>query len=177
MEDCNDIQLRESIHKNFVNLQEMIKFAETKNAAILASSGAVITLVFDKICFSNFVQIIFASGYIFVVIALIIAFCSFIPITHPDRVKAKIRNLSNSVYKNLFLYSDIASFNTFEKFETEIKEKYYKSQEISILERDVLRQIYTNAYIACRKLHFFRFALFVFLLGSFLIALFGPLKR
>jgi len=177
LENCNDIQLRESIHKNFVNLQDIIKFAETKNAAVLASSGAVITLVFDKICFNNFVQIIFASGYILVVIALITAFWSFIPITHPDKLKAKIRSLSNNAYKNLFLYSDIASFDTFERFESEIKEKYYKSQEISILEKDVLNQIYTNAFIVCRKLYFFRLALFVFLLGSFLIALFGPLKK
>lgn len=177
MEDYSDIQLRESIHKNFVNLQDMIKFAETKNAAILASSGAVITLVFDKVCFNNFVQIIFSSGYIFVVIALIIAFWSFIPITHPDKVIDKKRNPSNNDYKNLFLYSDIASFDTFERFETEIKEQYYKSKEISILEKDVLNQIYINSFIVCKKLDFFKLALYVFLLGSFLIALSGPLKK
>ena len=56
------------------------------------------------------------------VIALITAFWSFIPITHPDKLKAKIRSLSNNAYKNLFLYSDIASFDTFERFESEIKE-------------------------------------------------------
>lgn len=176
MENTNDIQLRESIYKNFINLQDIIRFAEAKNAAMLALSGTVITLVFDKIYFKNFFQIVFVFGYVLVFIALIIALWSFIPFTHPNKIKAKFRNKQSNNSKNLFLFSDIASFDAYEKFEIEIKEKYYGSIEMSAIEKDVLLQIYTNAHITYRKLNFFKASLFSFLFGIFLIVIFGPLK-
>jgi len=176
LENACDIQLRETLYKNFSNLQDMIKFAEAKNTAIIASAGAIITLVFDKLCFSGLLQKIFSLGYFFIVVSLFIAFWSFVPITHPNKLKKKNNNTKNEACKNLFLFTDIASFTNFAEFESDIIKTYYDGQKLSKLERDVLQQVYTNANIACRKFSIFRQALYFFLIGATLIAVFGPFK-
>lgn len=176
MENINDNTRIDTIYKNFINLQDIIKFAETKNAAIIASSGAIIALVFNKLSFDNFLQVVFLIGYVFVVIALTISFWSLWPITHAREIKRKrIDNKTIEIDKNLFLFTDIGSFKTCENFEKAICEKYYYSQELTSVEKDILSQIYTNSNIALRKLNHFKLSLIFLIIGILLMAFLGPL--
>ncbi len=173
MTNISDDIKKDTIYNNFLNTQDMIKFAETKNAAIIASSGAVIALVFDKLSFDNLIQNIFFTGYIFIALALTISFWSLWPITHTKEIKRK--NIkTKEVDRNLFLFTDIAFFKTYKDFEKAISVKYYFSQELTSIEKDVLSQIYTNSNIALRKHSLFKLSLLLFFIGILLMLFFGP---
>lgn len=176
-----DRELRESIYLNYLNLQDMIKFGETKNAAIVASAGAIITLIFDKLDFLGFIPTMFSFGYLFMVGAVVTSFLAIYPIypVYPFKRSAEAAHPAadpETLRGNLHVFSDIARCPDYESFERAIHAKYYAATELTVLEKDVLRSMYTSAHIALRKFRLFKRALIFFLIGGLLIVIFGPLR-
>lgn len=177
----DDRDLRESIYLKHLDIQDMIKFGETKNAAIVASAGAIITLIFDKLDFSGFIPTMFSFGYLFMVGAVVTSFWAIYPIypTYPGKPTqggGENPRPPGPTRKNLHVFSDIASFPDYASFEVAIHEKYYPGTEFTALEKDVLLSLYTSAHIALRKFRLFKRALIFFLIGGLLIVIFGPLR-
>lgn len=173
----DDRTLRESIYLIFLNLQDMIKFAETKNAAIVASAGTILILIFDKLSFTGFVASMFTLGYFCLIVSILTAFWAIYPIypiyRHgPRKAVAELQ----AYHPNLLVFSDIAAFPSYDLFEAAIAEKYYGKQSLSPFEKDMCLSIYTSANIALRKFRLFKHALIYFILGGLLIVVFGPMR-
>ncbi|MDD2714404.1 MAG: DUF5706 domain-containing protein [Candidatus Wallbacteria bacterium] len=172
--NCPDAPLRETIFRIFLNLQDMVKYAEAKNSAVAASAGAIVLLIYQKLGFTTWPQLLFSTGYCLIVLALVLSFWSFFPvINNPPSLKSAPG--TDSRERNLFLFSEIASFPEFASFEQAIVKKYYGSEALSPLDRDILIGVYANACIAHKKFRFFRYALLLFLSGILLLVISGPL--
>lgn len=180
IETIKDEALRESLYKNYENVQEMIKFAENKNTAIIASSGAILCLIFSSLRFDNLFAGLFSCGYFFVALAFGISFWALYPLYPLYSVKRMVKLIDNAETEgmrlNLFLFSHISQFPDWETFYETINKKYYSQTPLTNLEKDLVRSIYTNANIALRKFWLFRYSLGAFLMGTSLIIIFGPLK-
>jgi hypothetical protein len=165
VENIKDKSLRESLYKNYENSQEMIRFAETKNAAIIATAGAILSLTFDKLHFTTITNAIFSSGYFFLVASMFISFWSLYPIYPLYSVEKieKLRDKPETEGKklNLYVFSNISQFPDHISFAKAIESKYYPNEPLTLLEKDVVASLYVSSNIARRKFVLFKYSLIV----------------
>jgi hypothetical protein len=163
IENIKDEAMRESLYKNYENSQEMIKFAETKNAAIIATSGAMLSLTFNKLSFDTTFGTLFSSGYFFLIISLFVSFWALYPIYPIYSLKRLNRLEENAEVEglklNLYVFSNIAQFPSAESFAKAIEFKYYGKRPITTLEKDIISSLYVSSNIALRKFYLFKYAL------------------
>ncbi len=156
-------EMEERLRFIFGNVNEWLKFAEAKNAVLVAFNGAALFAIIDLFtqdAFKSFPLVIFFL-YIFLVCVLsglIIAIISFFPTMKPK----------TSTPDNFLFYGSISKHSP----ETYLSGLYTEndpkaSDNFHRLCLDYAHQIITNSQISIRKYKFFRYALFITIIGVF----------
>ncbi len=155
----------------FKNVNDWLKYAETKNAGILAITSA---LIFGLLRLNNsnynsfwicFIYCMILVGIVVVILALV----SFSPVLD----KFYTREISGTAdHDNLFFFMDIKDYKDFKKNKDHVaylKLLYKKANQQykqNLIEEDLAKQIIVNSQIAFRKFKIFDLILNVFLFGS-----------
>ncbi|MDT5267964.1 MAG: hypothetical protein QOH49_150 [Acidobacteriota bacterium] len=169
--------MEERLKGIFANVNEWLKFAEAKNAAIIAADAAAsfgaLTLVLSKDNLPAFWLYIYLHSFtFFVALSAIVALLSVIPKTKVLLNKPKEERQAND---NLLFYGHIAKY-TPEEYLTELRKRYEEHEpKNSGLEFDYAQQITINSQITLRKYDFFRYASWLALTGILTPLLIIPL--
>lgn len=144
------------------NLQrtiDFLKFAETKNAALLALSSAWVVATINLECSGKTIPDILAVSVIlaslFSLCAALLALISFMPKLHlPGFLGGK---KAGPHAPNLLFFGDISAL-TAKSFETEIRTRYLPEGKMPREEylHDLTVQINVNSQITMRKMRLFR---------------------
>lgn len=156
------------------------KFAETKNAILLAFSGAGITGIIDILAEGNKIpkslELGLSLAIILLCISSVICSLSFIPKINVERIlwmRTKPYKISNSPRKhtdNFYYFGHLKKYNSNELlnaindcyFEGKINRNYKKEY------KDIAEQITINSEITSRKFKIFTYAIY-FLICSILV--------
>jgi hypothetical protein len=158
----------------FSNVNEWLKFAETKNAALIVFSASIILAILTNI--TNNINIILKYYIIicliFQIISLIISLISFYPTIKISHILCKRNEISEK--DNLLFYGNIFKYD----------EKMYlksifndKVENTTRFELDLAKQIIINSNITLKKYKFFKLSLWFSIsgivtpIGGFLILL------
>lgn len=146
----------------FTNVNDWLKFAETKNAALVAADVAILiglASLFEKAEGWLLVYLIFLA--VFVGLSLVIGLISFLPTTKIPwlRRPAVIQKKRNVLY-----YGHIAD-NDVESYLELLKGVLAEDSEPSLIGRAYTEQIITNSKIAVKKYGYFTTSLFCLLTG------------
>lgn len=167
MENYN---LEEKLILIFNNVNDWLKFAETKNGVFVGFIGAILfALLSSWNTLDNETQLV--SQYIIFpvgIIVLIILSITFIPKFNVKGILKK-KKRDNKEVKNLFYFIYLKTLTN-----TELLNQL--SQEINIkkpvnykrMELDLADQIIVNAHITCRKYAYFRCAILIAISGFLL---------
>jgi hypothetical protein len=144
------------------NVNDWLKFAETKNAALIALCGIILPVFLNFMGSKNPLMNIYAiSGLVFLGISSFVSLISFLPalsdLPYPLRGKAAPTPKSDVFYAGIAA-QDLDEF--IESFSGA-----YEGEALSSLELQVTQQIHANSKITLRKYRYFSFALWV-LLGA-----------
>jgi hypothetical protein len=153
---------------NLARAVDYIKFAETKNAALLTFCSAwllgIASLLSSGKTIPRFVDSGFRLGFIFFALGAVVAISSFLP-------RLVIRPKNNSAAMNLLYFGDIASMLS-DEFSVEIRRRYFPEKEHAITEgyvSDLAEQIYVNSQIATRKMRLFKWGARSVMLALFML--------
>jgi len=165
MTNTHDESLEKILASNLVRVIDFIKFAETKNAALLTFASAWtlglanFALSRDRPMPPDFQACIFISLMLFLLSALT-SITSFLP-----KIKLQAFHSAGSGGENLLFFGDISTVAP-EEFEHVITQRYKPTKNDSITTvymRDLCIQVSVNSQIAQRKFVLFnRAAGFVF---------------
>lgn len=165
LNEINMDNVKEDLKEIFKNVNDWLKFAEAKNAGVLAfSSGLIFIFLKLQINETNLFLLITYYGLITTsILAIILIFISLSPILNNlfnsnDRIKA-------GGNKNLYFFGHLMTFNTSEEF---LKYLYYKNgskYHKNEFEEDLANQIITNSRITDRKYKIFKMILNTYLYG------------
>lgn len=152
----------------FGTVNEMLRFAEAKNALMLTLQGVgLITLLQVLLRETELhltIQIYLVSCLLFLATGLIISLLSFFPI-----MDNKIGGLTSCEIDhekdNLMFYGDIAKC-TYEDYLDTIRNCYCSGgEELSKCEEDLVHSILISSQIACRKYNYFKVSLWLILMA------------
>ncbi len=160
--------MEEKLKLIFANINDWLKFAEAKNAALITVDGAALFCVLNIFNENNkglepYKYVLIALSAILLA-SVIIAFVSFI---------AKIKNMECKGYKllesdNLTFYGHICKYSA----ETYLKAIYKKYEvrevdydTISNFEKDLANQIIVNSQIVLKKIKLFNKGVLITLAG------------
>ena len=148
------------------NVIDWLKFAEAKNATFIAFNGAGIIGIcsFIKDIPENY---LFRKSYIFFLliiflISTIILLISFIPVLTPLNHKHKYTNRNS----NVIFFGDLSQLTT-----EELLKKYCKNKKFKDIDKDIAAQIIINSRIALRKFTYFKYAIWLIVIGFFPLAI------
>jgi hypothetical protein len=155
----NNCAMKEDLKEIFKNVNDWLKFAETKNAMLLGFNSALLVGVFKVFADDKNLKdlLIFVGPYyhyvfpILIIISIIILLLSFIPET-------KMINLSSGAKPekiNTLFYSHLETLTPDQLLKELGAEEPEKTEGI---ERAYAQQIIINAGIAARKFDTFKFA-------------------
>ena len=154
---------------NLARAVDYIKFAETKNAALLTFCSAwllgIANLLSSGKSIPRFVDSGFRLSFIFFALGAIVAILSFLP-----RLAVHLNNSANRAI-NLLYFGDIASMSP-DEFLAESRHRYFPEKEHSITEgyaSDLSEQIHVNSQIAMRKMRFFKWSARSVMLALFML--------
>ncbi len=157
----------------FANVNEWLKFAETKNAVLVALDGGavlgVLGLLKDQPRFPEWVIFYLWVFIIFNVIALSIALFSFLPQTKIPYFWLIGEPNSKD---NLIFYGHIKKYDVNQYLSALYTSDSQQPKNFSKLELDYANQIIVNSQIADRKYNYFRVALW-FTISAILTPLIG----
>jgi uncharacterized protein with PQ loop repeat len=149
---------------NFDNLQDLIKYAESKNTILIGFVIALVGFLKSQRLLCDNENVILFISIILLILSLLISLVSMIPQT--KQIYARQRKSVED--PNLFLFSDIASIQTKDKFIELIQKEYFNNEELNKEEKDIAMQIYTLSNIALEKFRAFNIAISVFTVGLIL---------
>lgn len=172
--------IHDELKSIFDYVNDWLKFAETKNAALVAFDGAAV-LGLISISENLGSGQVTAKGcivvaFVFLSISLLIALVSFLPQTRsikalPATIKPQEDRLGND---NLYFFEHILKYRP-EDYLTKIKQGFEsmdladssgtKKTQINTLSVDLSQQIIINSQIASRKYHYFKVALLLSISG------------
>ena len=144
----------------FKNVNDWLKFAEQKNAALLLLNGGIvwgITRILNKITtITDAVYWFNLIGYFLTVISAVICIISFLPILQERWFKPKEPDDSD----NCLYFADSAKYESREFLKFLAKKLGYKDTKTSFteFEIDLSKQIVTNSEIALDKYKRFKLA-------------------
>lgn len=178
---ASDQELTDKLYKIFQNVNEWLKYAEAKNAILLAFCGAGIAASLTYLSAASNIPKSLHIG--FITTASFLCFCSlvcslsFLPKTNLEYIvwkrskpkvnhKLKINDNDNFYYYgHLFKYQPIELINAFNRLYFEGKIKNIQKKEFF----DLSNQIIVNSEIAYLKFKIFAFALYLLILSIFSI--------
>lgn len=151
--------MEERLKYIFTNVNDWLKFAEAKNAALVAADGAagfaaLAVLVSSEDKLKIWVSIYLYLFVFFVLCSAVVALFSIVPQTRILLAKPKEEQ---SETDNLLFYGDIAKYKPSE-YLAALSRRYSISQTPSNLETDYAQQIIINSQIALNKYFIFRIA-------------------
>ncbi|PKL58854.1 MAG: hypothetical protein CVV34_00705 [Methanomicrobiales archaeon HGW-Methanomicrobiales-5] len=166
----------------FANVNEWLKFAEAKNAVLVALDGGavlgVLGLLKEQTKLPEWVTIYLWLFVIFNTIALTIALFSFLPQTKIPYFWMRSEPDSND---NLLFYGHIKKYDVTQYLSALYINDGQHHNDFSKMEIDYANQIIVNSQIADRKYNYFRVALWFTisailtpLIGGLLYLLFNP---
>ncbi len=141
----------------FDNINDFLKFAEAKHAALIALNSAIIfgflKVYADYKGHSDLKTLIF-TVLLCIGTSLLFSFLSFFP-----KTKNLIKPISNKTQqRNIFFYEHLAEL-TLEEFIEECNSLKDSRTGITRIERDLMNQILVNSRITSNKYFLFKFAL------------------
>ena len=158
--------IEKKLESILVNVNDWLKFAETKNAGILVFAGAAIATMMSFLGSSYDIQhewkIGLFTGITFLSVACLLAVWSFIP-----RTKIVFRSFGKpSDTDNLQFYGHLCKYNPCLLVE-KISKEYYENDLnlVSKNYRDIATQIVVNSGIAMDKYIIFKIAAWVLFIG------------
>lgn len=158
-----------------------VKFAETKNVALLAANAALVAAVIQALTAATSVQVWIGRYLFMVAVACALSGCvtllSFLPVTQipwPAPRKPKHRRVESSAARlvskpsindNLLFFGDIQKHNRHTYAQALATALGVQQPILSALEEMYAEQIVINATIASRKFSYFKIALWMTLFG------------
>lgn len=157
----------------FGNINDWLKFAEQKNAALLLLNGGIIwgvTRVLDKMTVTSMSSCFIFFAYVLTVASALICLTSFLPVLNQKWFKPKEKSPSD----NCLYFAHAAKYGANDYLKLLAKKLNYENSktEFTEFEVDLAKQIVTNSEIALDKYNKFKlatyctiFAVVVFLLS------------
>lgn len=170
----------ESVFKNVV---DWVKFAEAKNAALIALCGAILSNLFKPLLDGTMPCGFWVRLYVYelvglTIVSLLLALLSFVPQT---RIHWMFGRLTSSSRNNVIFYGEIRNHTADDYLHALSKSVGIEHAEFSDFEKDYANQIVVNSTIAYKKFNFFRIGIWVVIggivtlpLGILLYALIDP---
>ena len=156
----------------FNNTKDWLRFAEGKNAMLIAFNGASIYGIAQLPFFKDFQEITFLKGYaIFVIILLIfstiVSLVSFVPKVNLVYISVVRENLDG----NIFFFEHLRDTSPIKILES-IKEKG-AGEKFSKIDEDLAQQINSLAKVASRKYSLFTIAVWITVSGYITLPIAG----
>ncbi|ELA8177647.1 hypothetical protein RGL50_005220 [Vibrio alginolyticus] len=163
--------IEETLHSVFSNVNDWLKFAEQKNAALLVLNGGVVwgvTRVISKLeQLTELTYWLMLCGYALIVVSALICLISFLPVLTEKWFKPEERKPAD----NCLYFADIAKYDN-NHYVQLLASKLGKPDYIpNNYELDLSSQIVTNSEIAFDKYKRFRLASIVTIIGVLLFSL------
>ncbi|MDY0850434.1 DUF5706 domain-containing protein [Bacillus thuringiensis] len=144
----------------YEDVREWLKFAETKNAALLTFNGVIVFGIFDKVvdkASDSFIKTALIMGCAIILISIIINLVSFLPqFNTSSKIQNNVVNGSQA-NGNLMFYEVIKDFNPQAYLDTVAGKYNLASNEKNI---DLATQIVTLSQITHVKLKYFNLGLY-----------------
>ena len=143
------------LEKQYAHVFDMVKFAETKNAILIAFNGAII---FGMAKLANDID----SIYLYYFLLFTIAMCSISIFISLSALVAKIRHSTNNSSfqqnENLLFFATLARMTQNELIK-KLKTQYRCESSNEDHEKDLARQVIITSQIAARKFKLFNIAM------------------
>jgi len=149
----NNTNLREMLEKAFANVNEWLKFAEQKNAALVAFNSAVLFGFLNlpaPVKENPFLHAYIIAACIFIFMGAMVSLISFIP---KLRIPWKISNKQTNSKDNFLFFGHIANY-TPEKYLADFAKSLNCPEALlseTVIEKMYAEQIVVNARIANNK--------------------------
>jgi len=160
-------KLIDELEKAYNHTNQWLKFAESKNGALIALDSAMLIGVLTLYTkFSSFKVLSYYFFWMisFLIISMVISSLSFIPVLSK---KDQDEDLSEKIdqKKNILFFSEIQNLTTDEYLNHLIKKTKIKDFEITEYAKDYAEQIINNSKITVKKYKSFKWALYFFISG------------
>lgn len=155
----------ETLKLIFSLTNDWLKFAENKNAALIATNLVLVFGIISLIQDITFGSILIFYLYLSIIsflFGVIISMISFVPILKIKRKVLIQKSLNES--DSLYFYENIAKYNPQLLLELINKRSYKKIKKFSHNNLDLANQIIINSQIALHKFILFKIAIFFTLL-------------
>jgi len=154
--------MEERLKYILTQVNDWLKFAEAKNAALLAVNSALIfgtiSILNEKCFFPIWLLIYLYIALVVVIIATAICLISFIPNTKIPLISSKMNLLKGG---NPIYYGDIAEHNVDSYLESLYQSTGLEFKGIKDIEKKYAEQIICNSRIAVKKFRLFSTALWL----------------
>lgn len=143
---------------NLARIVDLIKFAETKNAALLTFSAFWILALINLLASGRAMPDGFPEAFLLALpvfaISAFVCVLAFLP-----KIDLQHRHIANESYKNLLFFSDIAQV-ALADYEAAARARYFPTPgaPAPAYLRDLAREVAVNARIADRKFRLFHWA-------------------
>jgi hypothetical protein len=163
--------MEEKLELIFKNVNDWLKFAETKNAMLLGFNGVVFFGILKLFIWENFPDIFLLKLYLILAMILLSASSLGTLISFVPNLKILRPTFNFKKENDNFLYFDVLRSKTKE----DIIKRYRKDDEqIEDYHNHLAEQIITNAAITKRKYDYFTLALWLSI-SSFLTPILGAI--
>lgn len=160
-------KLIDELEKAYNHTNQWLKFAESKNGALIALDSALLIGVFSLFTKSSSLKVLnyyFLWIISFLIISMVISSLSFIPVLSKDK-QDKVSSKEIGQDKNILFFSVIKDLTSNEYLDLLAKKIENKDFEIIDYTEDYAEQIVTNSRIADNKYKLFKWALYFFVTG------------
>jgi hypothetical protein len=148
-------------------VNDWLKFAETKNGAIVTGSGAALTLLLNKLGDSESISatawVLVGTGGTCLLISLLAGLLSFFPLNRSPRASRR-RTADAYASDNLYYFGHLAAYEASE-LAAELNHRYFNAPVDATAgpaALEIAMQVIINARITVWKLSLFRFSLALF---------------
>lgn len=159
----------------FQNVNDWLRFAEAKNAALLAFSGtamtAILTVLITAQGLPNSLRIGLLISTIFLNSCTLLCALSFLPKTNLERLlwirDKPYRKLKPTITDNLYYFGDLQKYSSAELLEA-LNKQYVNNSAILPYGKesnDIAIQIIINSSIASMKFYLFTYALYFLIIS------------
>lgn len=145
----------------FSNVNEWLKFAENKNAALLAANSAVLFALIRVVSSQTFAPLLQFYTFIVILLLLFSAGCCLISFIPSTRFVTPSPDQAPKPEDNLLFYGDISHYETRSYLHALYDQEGQKPEKFPQVEEDYAEQIITNSRIALWKYNWFAVALWL----------------
>ncbi|MCH2055144.1 MAG: DUF5706 domain-containing protein [Thalassotalea sp.] len=155
--------MEDRLNDIFSNINDWLRYAETKSAALLATNGLVIFGIFRVLHSQDNINSLLIYYSYFVVFLLVISSCFLLISFSPSLQIPWLFKPSNVDEKNdnLLFFGHAAKYTPQKYLDTLAKASDEKKYQSSNLELMIAKQIIANSTIAIRKFNIFNIAIWL----------------